>query len=342
MTFSSYLQDHLNTHPAATGQDVLKFCYQAAHGPEHLIVDPVLARLRFEQEFDATPATDGPLIDCLSDRFCRIHMGAWRAAALPREWLLRLFLCSATPVADAKDQLHRYLSDAAAHLSDPAFDDLVTHYRADGAPPVHHSDAFRAAYLPAYRVVDCRLVRLLPVLEHLAAHSVTGRPTVIAIDGRAASGKSTVAQQLSDILDAAVVHMDDFFLPPALRTSERLATPGGNVHYERFAEQVLPHLGLNAPFCYDRFDCSVMRLTDTVSVPAASYQIVEGSYSTHPIFKDYADLRIFSDISPDEQFKRISVRNSASMAELFKTRWIPMEETYFKAYHIRENATLII
>ena len=63
------------------------------------------------------------------------------------------------------------------------------------------------------------------------------RPFVIAIDGRAASGKSTLAEQLSTLLEADVIHMDDFFLQPYQRTPERLAEIGGNVDYERFAKE---------------------------------------------------------------------------------------------------------
>ena len=66
--------------------------------------------------------------------------------------------------------------------------------------------------------------------------------SVIALDGRAAAGKSTLAAALAETLQAAVIHMDDFFLPPALRTPQRLDRPGGNIHYERFAEEVLPRL----------------------------------------------------------------------------------------------------
>lgn len=65
---------------------------------------------------------------------------------------------------------------------------------------------------------------------------------VIAMDGRAAAGKTTLAEELAVTLGGAVVHMDDFFLPGELRTPERLAAPGGNVHAERFAEEVLPYL----------------------------------------------------------------------------------------------------
>ena len=47
--------------------------------------------------------------------------------------------------------------------------------------------------------------------------------SVIALDGRAAAGKSTLAAALAETLQAAVIHMDDFFLPLALRAPQRLA-----------------------------------------------------------------------------------------------------------------------
>ena len=65
---------------------------------------------------------------------------------------------------------------------------------------------------------------------------------VIAIDGRAASGKTTLSLALGDILGAGVVHMDDFFLPGELRTKERLSEAGGNLHRERFSDEVVSHI----------------------------------------------------------------------------------------------------
>ena len=83
---------------------------------------------------------------------------------------------------------------------------------------------------------------------------------IIAIDGRCAAGKTTLAARLVKELGGDVIHMDDFFLPPALRTPERRSEPGGNVHYERFLTEVLPNLRSGRPFFYRRFDCSRMTL----------------------------------------------------------------------------------
>ena len=79
---------------------------------------------------------------------------------------------------------------------------------------------------------------------------------IIAIDGRCAAGKTTLAARLAKELGGDVIHMDDFFLPPALRTQERRSEPGGNVHYERFLTEVIPKLASGQAFSYQRFDCS--------------------------------------------------------------------------------------
>ena len=63
----------------------------------------------------------------------------------------------------------------------------------------------------------------------------------IAIDGNCASGKSTLGECLRQIYDANLFHMDDYFLPFARKTPERLAEPGGNVDYERFWAEVASH-----------------------------------------------------------------------------------------------------
>ena len=181
--------------------------------------------------------------------------------------------------------------------------------------------------------------RLLPVLEQVK--TCEKRPCVIALDGPAASGKTTLAQMLAILLPADVIHMDDFFLPIPLRTPERFAQPGGNVHYERFREEVLPALHAPDGFAYRRFDCSVMDFRGERAVGTAPFRIVEGSYSTHPALGDYADIVAFSVVDPEEQMKRILRRNGPEKAERFRREWIPLEEAYFAACGTRAKADII-
>ncbi len=164
----------------------------------------------------------------------------------------------------------------------------------------------------------------------------------IAIDGRCAAGKSTLAGHLAELLGAGVVHMDDFYLPTRMRTQERLAEPGGNVYYERFQEEVLPYLNQGKHFGYRRFDCSIMDLGEMRQVEGSRFTIVEGAYSCHPRLRDYMSLRVFMDVDAEVQIERIRKRNGEERLEAFRQKWIPMEEAYFAAYKVREKADIIL
>ena len=342
MEFAAYLKQALHLHPMMEAQDIVKHCYQAAFGGAHMLAHPEQTKAYFEQEFSAACAEDEALYEQISPFAARISLKVWKAKYLPSDWLWRIFAISAAMEQPGEGSFEEYLLAAdtiARERHIDGWDEYLRSYRAEGLHPVHHSEAYRAAEQPAYRVVSTRFLPLLPILERIAT---LPKQAVIAIDGRAASGKSSAAELLAAVLDAGLVHMDDFFLPPALRSEQRLAMAGGNVHHERFAEEVLPKLRIAAAFSYRRFDCSRMDMDELREVKASPIRIVEGSYSHHPALGRYADLHVFSDVADDEQQRRILARNGERMLEMFRSRWIPMEERYFAEFAIRENADLVI
>ncbi len=162
---------------------------------------------------------------------------------------------------------------------------------------------------------------------------------IIAIDGRCASGKSTLAEELKNALSCNVFHMDDFFLRPEQRTDERYAEPGGNVDRERFYEEVLKPLLEFVPFSYRPFNCRTMSLGEPVLSEPSRLAVIEGTYSCHPKLWDSYDLHIFMTTSPDKQLSRIRRRNPQG-ADIFQKRWIPLEESYFAAYSVEERCAL--
>lgn len=165
---------------------------------------------------------------------------------------------------------------------------------------------------------------------------------IIAIEGRCASGKTTLSKRLSEKLGCGVIHMDDFFLPPEMRTEERFAQAGGNIHYERFAEEVLSKIADRESFSYRRFDCKSMKYEEERVIPEGEVRIVEGAYSCHPQFGDYMTLRVFCDVEHKEQLERIESRGGRQALQVFCERWIPMEEKYFEAFSIKERADIVI
>ena len=169
--------------------------------------------------------------------------------------------------------------------------------------------------------------------------SVKARVTV-AIDGGAATGKTTLAAMLAKRYGAQIVHMDDFFLRPEQRTQARFAEPGGNLDRERFLEEVVPYIGKGA-FSYRIFDCSRMCLHGAAQISDARLTVVEGSYSHHPSFAEVFDLRVFLRVDEQERRARIVVRNGEK-SEMFFTRWIPLENRYFEVFGIEEKADIVI
>ena len=163
---------------------------------------------------------------------------------------------------------------------------------------------------------------------------------VIAIDGCAASGKTTLAKKLSNMFNASVIHMDDFFLPFEKRTEERLNTPGGNIDYERFKEEVVNNL--DNDFTYNAFNCSIMKVDKEVFVKKTNLLIIEGSYSLHPYFGKYYDLSIFLDIDKDEQIDRIRNRDGEKLLKMFIEKWIKYETNYHDYYNIKTTADIYV
>lgn len=357
-----YIIRQQELHPSMQPQDVVKLCYQAVYGAEHLLMDVEAAREYFDSEYAAVLPKDGLLYEEISEKYCRLNLASWKHKGWPKQWLFRMFAASVATAAQQKSQtrsssseseFEEYLKAVRCELSqhcrwfsEDGWNQYLERYKMHGMGPVHHSPEYREKEQPAYRVVDQSFVELLPILEAVVAwmseqKKCSCNGCIIAIDGRAAAGKSTLAHKLKYILEGEMIRMDDFFLPPVLRTGERFVTPGGNIHYERFQEEVLPFLSSMEDFTYRRFDCSIMDYQGEVQVKGASCRIVEGSYSLHPIFGDYADITVFCDVDPKVQMERIKKRNGIQMAEMFRTRWIPLEEAYFQSSAIRDKAMIL-
>ena len=104
------------------------------------------------------------------------------------------------------------------------------------------------------------------LLQRIRALAAAQPHVLVAIDGRCAAGKTTLAASLQAQLECNVFHMDDFFLRPEQRTPERLRQPGGNVDYARFLTEVLRPLYDGQAVTYRPYDCHTQRRKDAADV----------------------------------------------------------------------------
>ncbi len=165
---------------------------------------------------------------------------------------------------------------------------------------------------------------------------------VLAIDGKCGSGKTTLAAALAASAAVDVIHLDSFFLPENLRTPARFAQPGGNVHYERFLDEVLFGIASGQPFSYRHFDCKTLGYTHTLSISNTRPIVVEGSYSLRPEFRPFYTSTVYLYVDDETQTQRILKRNGHVQLQDFLTRWIPRENAYFQAFDIANTADVMV
>ena len=340
------LHKRLTETPEMEPCDGVKLLYQSLFGCGHLLPPDGQLAERIRAEAAETPENAAlPPFTLIGNGLCRMNLAAPAVRALPPERLARMMTLTAAdvpPMQPGDERLPGFEQDldglraaalaGRARFSAAALDGYLAEYRAAGYPPVSHS--------PRYRAVSSDFAVLLPLLASIESRISQGKPVLAVLDGPCGSGKTTLAEKLSRLYDAPVIHMDEFFLPPELRTPERLNQPGGNIHYERFLSEVLPGLIAGKAFSSGSFDCH-HGVTRPAFIPQSPVRIVEGSYALHPRFEQSyraADaLTAFLCVSPAEQLRRIEKRSPA-LLDRFREVWIPLENSYFQAYDIESRA----
>ena len=162
MDFGFYLKKQIELHPSMQIQDVVKMCYQAAFGAEHLLQDIEQARQYFLLEYETTPTSSSiPLYEPVSEEFCRINLGAWKARNFEPEELFQLFVTSAnshtqgtrTDLNNCAKSVEKVIAKGLLPFSLEEWREYYVAYKENGMHPVHHSDAYRQAEKPAYRLI---------------------------------------------------------------------------------------------------------------------------------------------------------------------------------------------
>ena len=361
------LNVQLKHRPLMRVQDLYKLLYQREFGCGHLAPALETAVIGLQNEAiqaaglknayqladrsdsDTLPGTVEPI----GNGLCRVYLdGVWSKETL--RLFARIFCASARThtgenarftaalrflIRWADGMLPGTELSALRQMLDTAETDV------NGFSAVHHSEAYRAAYAPHYRVVRQCYIDAWPALllaQRTREYASLAAPALLAVDGRCGSGKSTLAQHIAEVLECPVFHLDDFFLPPALRTEERLSQPGENVHHERFLEEILQpfHAGRTVRFC--PFDCSTCTLGNAVEVSPAPFAVAEGSYALHPSLRRYYAASVFVTCAPDVQRARIAARSGEDSLQAFDAKWIPLEEAYFAAYDIPSLANRVL
>lgn len=333
--------------------DVIKLIYQSEFAGGHMISDEAAALQRLEDEWTLVQRqgvqAESPVFEELGDGLCRLNLSAIVNQGITPATVNRLFVLSANKQIGSVENFERKLAALRQWCIDGLFpwvdfelDAYLKEYKAQGYPAVSHSQDYRSAYAPAYRVISSAFRPLFELLVEIDRMSGKQERVTLAIDGPSASGKTTLASSLAQIYDCSVIHMDHFFLPNALRTKARLNEPGGNIDYDRFVHEVVEPLQLGEVFSYGVYDCTEGKIVSRARVANNRLTVIEGVYSMHPKFIDSYSFKVFLQVNKKTQSERILARNGANLHQRFLQEWIPLEYKYFTTHKIAEQADLTL
>jgi hypothetical protein len=168
---------HLSIKKDVQVQDIYKMLYQANFGVEHLLGDTAGVARYLEEELAslATAPSDEPLVERIStsDQVVRVNLRPFKRLNLePARLVECMFQSAAETKPDTLVFLREWNEFAAlvryrlVDLPSEQLQEWSEKVESGAYGPAHHTDAYRAANSPAYRVVRRAVFeRMFPLVE---------------------------------------------------------------------------------------------------------------------------------------------------------------------------------
>lgn len=144
-------------------------------------------------------------------------------------------------------------------------------------------------------------------------------PAIVAIDGLACSGKSTLAARLAVCAGGAVIATDDFaaWAPDGTFAPQDVDRLG----------RVLASLACGRAARYRPYDWELRRLGPTRQVASGGIVIVEGVRALHPRLRPLVDAAIWVSCPRDVREERWRARDGEAMRPVWEA-WMRDEDAY--------------
>ena len=161
MEFKDCLYEQIKKHPSIMPLDIIKMCYQAAFGAEHLLSDKEKAWKYLKEEYDLTNPKKIDLFEEISKDVIRINLAAWKERNLPLEDLFNIFVSSCKVNENGEVHFKKYLkifdenfSHFKLNFTREEWKKFISDYLKSGIKAVHHSKEYNEYEHPSYRIVS--------------------------------------------------------------------------------------------------------------------------------------------------------------------------------------------
>jgi uridine kinase len=206
-----------------------------------------------------------------------------------------------------------------------------------------------------------RRVELLAALADVLEAVAGPTPTRVAIDGRDAAGKTTLADELAVLLgdrgrEVIRASIDDFHHSLADRHAQ------GDASADGYFEDAFDHLALwrellepLSPEGDRRYRRAVRDLGTDMSrddpaevAPDTAVLLLDGVFLLRPELRDGWDVTVFVTITPEETIRRARVRDAIHLGSpdaverRYRARYLPAHERYDAEVDAMRQADLVV
>ena len=171
----------------------------------------------------------------------------------------------------------------------------------------------------------------------LSSGPSSGLTRVLAVDGPAGSGKTTLAAQLAEAFDArrlgvVVLHMDDFYegwegLRPDLEP--------------RIVAQVFEPLADGRPGHWQRYDWHAARFDEWIDLPVVDVLVLEGCGSGAQAYDSYRSVLVWVEADRETRVARGVERDGEQVLPQWLA-WMDREEAHFRLNATRSRADVVV
>jgi len=174
-----------------------------------------------------------------------------------------------------------------------------------------------------------------PIVSAIAEiSSLKVGPILIAIDGPAGSGKTSLANQLSIQLNSVTtIHMDDLY-----NGWEDALTTTLNQHLEEWVINPLTQL---QSVRYQKFNWSTNEYGPAVEVRDIELLILEGVGAAQELIRQKADLTIWIEVGPQIGLARVLNRDGDQLLP-YMLKWQERESAHFLMDQTKENCQIFV
>jgi len=332
--FKQYLVRNYNRHPNSELIDYLKLIYQSEFAGGHMIKSKESSLSFINDEIKISNNKNEELYNYISSNIVRINLSAYKALSLKIDLLNDLFYNSNKLSFSNKNInekvciLSNLKNNQLIKINDYSLEKLIE-FR-DNPIPTHHSSIYNKLYQPHYRVIDTSLLPLffrILKFQNFIDNLPNDKLTIIAVEGRCASGKSTITNKLKNV---TIIHADDFFSKTDLLDFDSL-------------NAVLSKIKMNQKLEYTTYNCMTNTYHTKIIDMVEPVVIVEGVYSYHQKIRHNFHKLVYIETTKELQMKYLKERTKdIKLYNKFISLWIPREEEYFNNNNLIELSNVII